>query len=109
MDMAANCKLDTLTPQTVDSSGGFTAERTATITPNFLFGVGALDRSQRGAALVFIGEPPEAAPVDEGDGSEELPATGMESSLIAIVGAPVLVAGLLILGAGRRAIRVRAD
>lgn len=35
-------------------------------------------------------------------GEEELPATGHESGLLAIVAASVLVAGLLVIGAGRR-------
>ncbi len=35
-------------------------------------------------------------------GDEELPATGHESGLLAIVAASVLVAGLLVIGAGRR-------
>ena len=40
---------------------------------------------------------------DSGEmGDEELPETGHESGLLAIVAASVLVAGLLVVGAGRR-------
>ena len=35
-------------------------------------------------------------------GDEELPVTGHESGLFAILGASILVAGLLAIGAGRR-------
>lgn len=55
-------------------------------------------------------EPAEEEPMDDmGDeepmddmGDEELPATGHESGLLAIVGVGILVAGLLAIGAGRR-------
>jgi len=41
------------------------------------------------------------APMDD-PGEKELPVTGHESGLLAIVGASILVAGLLVIGAGRR-------
>ena len=40
-------------------------------------------------------------PMDD-PGEEELPVTGSESNLLAIVGAGILLAGLLVIGAGRR-------
>lgn len=40
-------------------------------------------------------------PMDD-PGEEELPVTGHDSSLLAIVGAGILAAGLLVIGAGRR-------
>ena len=43
----------------------------------------------------------EEEPMDD-PGEEELPVTGHESGLLAIVAASVLVAGLLVIGAGRR-------
>ena len=46
-------------------------------------------------------EPAAEEPMDE-TGDEELPVTGHESGLLAIVAASVLVAGLLVIGAGRR-------
>lgn len=55
-------------------------------------------------------EPAEEEPMDDmGDeepmddpGEEELPVTGQDSGLLAIVGASILAAGLLVIGAGRR-------
>ena len=38
----------------------------------------------------------------DGTGDEELPVTGSESNLLVIVGAGILAAGLLVIGAGRR-------
>ena len=43
----------------------------------------------------------EEEPMDD-PGEEELPVTGSDSGLLAIVGAGILAAGLLVLGAGRR-------
>ncbi|MCY3785270.1 MAG: LPXTG cell wall anchor domain-containing protein [bacterium] len=47
-----------------------------------------------------VDEPAEE-PMDD-PGSEELPATGHESGLLVVVGASILAAGLLVIGAGRR-------
>ncbi len=61
-------------------------------------------------------EPAEEEPMDDGaeeemddgaeepmdDGAEEMPVTGSESSLLVVVGASILAAGLLVVGAGRR-------
>ena len=46
-------------------------------------------------------EPAEEEPMDD-TGEEELPVTGNDSGLLAIVGASILAAGLLAIGAGRR-------
>ena len=46
-------------------------------------------------------EPAAEEPMDD-PGEEELPVTGSESNLLFIVGAGILVAGLLAIGAGRR-------
>lgn len=46
-------------------------------------------------------EPAEEEPTDD-TGEEELPVTGHDSGLLAIVGASILAAGLLVIGAGRR-------
>lgn len=46
-------------------------------------------------------EPMDEAPMDDG-AADEMPVTGHESGLLAIVGASVLVAGLLVIGTGRR-------
>jgi LPXTG-motif cell wall-anchored protein len=46
-------------------------------------------------------DPGEEEPMDD-PGEEELPVTGSDSSLLVIVGAGILAAGLLAIGAGRR-------
>ncbi len=51
------------------------------------------------------GSAPEEGSVDdltEASGEEEMPVTGSDSNLIVIMGAAILVAGLLVLGTGRR-------
>ena len=46
-------------------------------------------------------EPAEEEPMDDG-AADEMPVTGSESSLLVVVGAGILAAGLLAIGAGRR-------
>ncbi len=53
------------------------------------------------AAEEPMDEPAAEEPMDD-PGEEELPVTGLESGLLAIVGASILAAGLLVIGAGRR-------
>ena len=84
--------------------GSFTTEITVTITQGDI-DVGGLvifagwlstSATSEDAAAAIL------AIADEPTAEEELPVTGAESSLLLIVGAGVLAAGLLVVGAGRR-------
>ena len=83
--------------------GSFTTEITVTITQGDIDAGGLVIL----AGLLSATPPPYAAAAilaiaDEPAAEEELPDTGAESSLLLIVGAGVLAAGLLVVGAGRR-------
>ena len=106
----SHCDLATAVPIDVDSDGNFTAELTAEVGDNFFFSAGALDGSQAGAAWIPIVDPAAAAAAEE-EAAEEEPAeeeelaeTGVETGLLAVVGAAVLGAGVMV---GREARRHR--
>lgn len=111
-DVAAAQNID------VDGDGAWTAELTAEVGPNFFLSAGALDGSQAGATWIAIvpegaGEAAEEEAAEEEAAEEEaaedepeadaaLADTGVETGLLAVVGAAVLGAGALALREGRR-------
>lgn len=109
-DIAAAQNID------VDGDGGWTAELTAEVGANFFLSAGALDGSQAGATWVPIvpeGAADDAAAddadadaeadADDADADDaELADTGVETGLLAVVGAAVLGAGALALRESRR-------
>ena len=90
--------------------GSFTTEITVTITQGdidaggvvILAGWLSASASPATAAAAILTIADEEPMDDEATDDEELPVTGAESSLLLIVGAGVLAAGLLVVGAGRR-------
>lgn len=96
----------------VDSDGNWTAELTAEVGDNFFLSAGALDGSQAGATWVpIVPEGAEEAADEGGDEEEaeeaeaedeELAETGVETGLLAVAGAAVLGAGVLVAREGRR-------
>jgi len=104
-DIAAAQNID------VDGDGGWTAELTAEVGANFFLSAGALDGSQAGATWVPIvpaaaeeaEEPAEAEEeAAEEEDDAELAETGVETGLLAVVGAAVLGAGALAVRESRR-------
>lgn len=79
----------------VDGEGNWSASVTAEVGDNFFLSAGALDGSQAGATWVPI--------VDAGAaGGEELPNTGVDTGLLAVIGGAVLGAGALMTREARR-------
>lgn len=95
IDPFQHCDLVTAAAIDVDSDGNFTAEMVAEVGDNFFFTAGALDGSQAGAAWIPIGVPEPAA-------DEALADTGVETGLLAVIGAGVLGAGVMIAREARR-------
>lgn len=91
----ADCDLGGAQNVDVDGDGNWTAELTADVGDNFWLSAGALDGSQAGATWVPIVSP---ALISEGD----LADTGVETGLMAVIGAAVLAAGVMVAREGRR-------
>lgn len=104
----ADCDIASAQNVAVDGDGGWTAELTAEVGDNFLLSAGALDGSQAGGAWVpIVPAAAEEEPAEEEAEAEEAPAadladTGVETGLLAVVGAAVLGAGVLVTREGRR-------
>ena len=113
----ADCDIAAAQNVEVDGDGAWSAELTAEVGDNFFLSAGALDGSQAGATWIAIvpegaGEEEEAAeeePAEEEEAAEEeaaedeeLADTGVETGLLAVVGAAVLGAGVLVAREGRR-------
>ncbi len=85
-----HCDLATALQVTTDSDGGFTQEVTADIGANFFLSAGALDGSQAGATYVPIVDP------------ALLAVTGVESTTILLIGATLLMLGMVAVAGSRR-------
>ena len=97
IDALADCDLSAAQNVDVDGDGNWSAELTAEVGDNFWLSAGALDGSQAGATWVPIVS---AEAVAAGD--DDLADTGVETGLMAVIGAAVLAAGVMVAREGRR-------
>lgn len=116
IDALADCDIGAAQNVDVDSDGAWSAELTAEVGDNFFLSAGALDGSQAGATWIpIVGEATDAADdeaeAEEGDEEEAteeeateepLAETGVETGVLAVIGASVLGAGALALRESRR-------
>ncbi|MDW3180169.1 MAG: hypothetical protein R8J94_22525 [Acidimicrobiia bacterium] len=89
----ADCDLATAIQVTTDADGSFTQEVTADIGANFFLTAATLDQSQQGAVWIPIVDPEAAA---------ALAVTGVESSTLALVGAALMLMGMVAVAGARR-------
>jgi hypothetical protein len=94
-----NCDLTTIASVDIDADGNFTQEFTATVGDNFVIGAGALDLSQGGGTWIPIVDPAAAAAAAE---TTELAVTGVQSTTILLMGATLLVLGMVAVAGARR-------
>jgi len=94
--LADNCDLATLASVDVDGDGNFLQDFTATVGDNFVIAGGALDLSQAGGTWIPIVDPAAA------EAAAELAVTGVQSTTILLVGATLLVLGMVAVAGTRR-------
>lgn len=114
-----SCDLNALAPAAPDDDGNFSIELTVDIPEEGLVIVGGnADQTEVGATVVGVGGEAmddgeaEAMADDDGeaeamdDASSDLPATGLESALVIVIGAALLAAGALVVRSGRDISRI---
>ena len=95
-----NCDIASALQVDTDADGNFTQEVTAEIGPNFFLVAGTLDNSQRGGTWIpiFDAAAAEAAAAE----ATELAVTGVQSTTILLMGATLLVLGMVAVAGARR-------
>lgn len=101
IDPLADCDVGAAQNVAVDSDGNWTASLTAEVGDNFFLSAGDLAGTQAGVTWVPIIPEPEAIS-EEPAADEELPNTGVETTLMGVIGVAVLGAGVLVAREARR-------
>lgn len=105
-----DCDLTALTPVSPDADGAFEITIEYDIPAEGLAIVAAdAGQVEQAAAAISVGAADEPAPEptpEETDTAQELPETGSENAILAIVGLTLAAAGVVVLGGGRRLGRI---